>query len=394
MDSDKEIPCRRRNEFVFTSESVSEGHPDKVCDQISDAILDEYLSHDPTSRVACETMATANHLIIAGEITSRHKANLEKVARQTIREIGYTVPGKGFDDNCEITNLMHKQESALKKIGESKVLGAGDQGLMFGYACDQTRHLMPIPIAMAHKLLQKLAKARKDGSIPELLPDAKSQVTFKFLNRLPKELMTIVISTHHHKITEKKFKAMKDAIIELVVMPAINEIEEESIHSFQVKNCEIKINPLGMWVDGGPAFDTGLTGRKIIVDTYGGWASHGGGAFSGKDPTKVDRSASYMARYIAKNIVDQGVAKECLIQFSFIIGEPKPISLMVHTYGTGIMPDKQIEQLILDNFDLTVKGIIDQLKLRRPIYRQTACYGHFGRLDLDLSWEKFKKLKF
>jgi S-adenosylmethionine synthetase len=393
MKDTKIVKTRRQSDFVFASESVSEGHPDKVCDQISDAILDEFLKHDPTSRVACETMATTNRVIIAGEITSSHKADLDKIAPKTIRDIGYTIPGKGFDDNCEITNLMHKQESALKEIGEKEEMGAGDQGLMFGYACDQTRHLMPIPIALAHKLLQKLADVRKNGTLPDLLPDAKSQVTFKFLNRLPKELMTIVISTHHNKLSDKQFKALKDAIAQIVVLPSIDEIEQESIHKFLVKNCEIKINPLGKWVDGGPANDTGLTGRKIIVDTYGGWASHGGGAFSGKDPTKVDRSAAYMARHIAKSIVASKIAAECLIQFSFVIGETKPVSLMVHTYGSGVISDQQIEQLIMDNFDLTVQGIIDHLKLRRPIYLQTASYGHFGRLDLNLSWEKTKTLK-
>lgn len=382
------------SDFVFTSESVSEGHPDKVCDQISDAVLDEYLRHDPTSRVACETLATTNKLIIAGEITSGHKADLEQIARRTIREIGYTEPNQGFDFNCDIINLMHKQEGALRSIGERQEIGAGDQGLMFGYACNQTYHLMPIPIAMAHKLLQKLAEARKSQTIPELLPDAKSQVTFHFKNRLPHELKTIVISTHHKQISDQQFKIMKEAIDALVVKPSIDEIENESIHKFTVRNCDIKINPLGIWTDGGPANDTGLTGRKIIVDTYGGWAQHGGGAFSGKDATKVDRSAAYMARHIAKSIVASQLADECLIQFSFVIGESRPVSVMVDTYGTGKLPDHQIQNLIEENFDLTVKGIIDYLKLRNPVFRQTASYGHFGRLDLDLSWEQDKLIKF
>jgi len=377
------------SEFVFTSESVSEGHPDKVCDQISDAILDAYLEGDGTSRVACETLTTTNKLIIAGEVSSNHQVNIEEVARQTIKEIGYIQSNQGFDDKCDIINLMHKQEKALNENE-----GAGDQGLMFGYACNQTKHLMPIPIAMAHKLLQRLAEVRKFGTIAELLPDAKSQVSFSFANRSPKELMTIVISTHHREMSDHRFAQFKDEINQLVVIPSIEEIENESIHSFAVDKCDIKINPLGMWTDGGPANDTGLTGRKIIVDTYGGWAQHGGGAFSGKDATKVDRSAAYMARHISKCIVASELADECLIQFSFVIGENYPVSLMVDTYGSGKMPDKEIEKLIKSNFDLTVKGIIDYLDLRKSIYKQTASYGHFGRLDLNLSWESVKQIKF
>jgi S-adenosylmethionine synthetase len=263
---------------------------------------------------------------------------------------------------------------------------------MFGYACNQTHNLMPIPIDMAHKLLLKLAEVRKQGIIPELLPDAKSQVTFNMKKRVPEELKTIVISTHHNELDMPGFKNLKEKIIELVVRPSIDEIEEESIHKFGTDLCDIKINPLGMWIDGGPGNDTGLTGRKIIVDTYGGWAQHGGGAFSGKDATKVDRSAAYMARHIAKSIVAANLADECLIQFSFVIGEEIPVSIMVETYGTGKLPEKDIERIIQDNFDLTVKGIISYLDLRRPIFLQTASYGHFGRNDLDLSWEKVKAL--
>jgi len=388
-------PFKDKNDskFVFTSESVSEGHPDKLCDQVSDAILDEYLKHDPSSRVACETLATTNQLVIAGEITSEAKINIEEIARKTIREIGYTIPDQGFDDNCQILNLLHKQEGALREIGDRKEVGAGDQGLMFGYACNQTRHSMPIPIAMAHKLLQRLAEVRKSGQIPELMPDAKSQVTFSFANRLPQELLTIVISTHHKKLNDSQFIDMKNAIEQLVVIPSIDKIEDESKHKFAVDKCDIKINPLGMWTDGGPANDTGLTGRKIIVDTYGGWAQHGGGAFSGKDATKVDRSAAYMARHISKSIVESEIADECLIQFSFVIGETKPISLMVDTFGSGKLPDVQIEKLIQGNFDLTVRGIINYLDLRNPVYKQTASYGHFGRLELELAWEKVKLLE-
>jgi S-adenosylmethionine synthetase len=247
---------------------------------------------------------------------------------------------------------------------------------------------------MAHKLLQRLSEVRRIGTIPELLPDAKSQVSFRFINRAPSELQTIVISTNHKHMTESRFADFKDAINQLVVKPSIDEIETESIHNFDVKPCEIKINPLGMWFDGGPANDTGLTGRKIIVDTYGGWAQHGGGAFSGKDSTKVDRSAAYMARHVAKSIVASGIADECLIQFSFVIGETYPVSLMADTFGSGKLPDGEIEKLIKSNFDLTVKGIIDYLDLRKPIYKQTASFGHFGRLDLDLSWENVKVIKF
>lgn len=381
-------------DFVFTSESVSEGHPDKVCDQISDAILDAYLEGDSTSRVACETLTTTDCLIIAGEITSIHQVDIEQVARQTIKEIGYDNPGMGFDNNCKIQNLLHQQEGALRAIGERQEMGAGDQGLMFGYACNQTKHLMPIPIVMAHKLLQKLAEVRRNKSITELLPDAKSQVTYHFKNRIPTDLKTIVISTHHRTMSEKRFKSFKDEINQLIVLPSIDEIEEESIHTFDVNNCDIKINPLGMWTDGGPANDTGLTGRKIIVDTYGGWAQHGGGAFSGKDATKVDRSAAYMARHVAKSIVASKLADECLIQFSFVIGETRPVSIMIDTFGSGKLPEKDIEILIDKNFDLTVKGIIDYLDLRKPVFKQTASYGHFGRLDLDLTWERVKHINF
>lgn len=377
------------NDFVFTSESVSEGHPDKLCDQVSDAILDAYLEGDCKSRVACETLATTDRLIIAGEITSLHTVDIEAVARQTIKEIGYIYPHQGFDTTCEITNLLHQQEIALRDND-----GAGDQGLMFGYACNQTRHYMPIPIALAHQLLLRLAEVRKNGTIAALMPDAKSQVTMGFVERNPNELKTIVISTHHKEMQQSGFLDLRQAIQELVVLPTIAEFEAESRHAFSVNTCDIKINPLGPWTAGGPANDTGLTGRKIIVDTYGGWAQHGGGAFSGKDATKVDRSAAYMARHISKSIVAAGLADECLIQFSFVIGESSPVSLMADTFNSGKVPDLEIEKIINKNFDLTVKGIIEYLDLRRPIYKQTASYGHFGRLDLDLPWERIVPIKF
>lgn len=379
------------NEFVFTSESVSEGHPDKVCDAVSDAILDAHLKNDPYARVACETLVTENKLVLAGEISANNalsKEGINEVVRNVIANIGYNIANKGFDHNCSIDNYLHQQEGALNMN-----TGAGDQGLMFGYACTQTNQLMPIPIELSHKLLYKLAILRKDGSIPELLPDAKSQVSFRFINRLPVDLQTIVISTHHQELDDKGFKAMKEKIMELVIKPVIDEIESESKHFFETSNCNILINPLGMWTDGGPAADSGLTGRKIIVDTYGGWAQHGGGAFSGKDATKVDRSAAYMARHIAKSVVASGLAVECLLQFSFVIGEHEPVSLMVDTFGSGKYPDSKIEELIRKNFDLTVKGIIDYLDLRRPIFLPTASYGHFGRTEMGFPWEKVMQLK-
>lgn len=374
-----------RNGYVFTSESVSEGHPDKVCDQISDAILDAYLAADPHSKVACETLATENRIILSGEISSKATVDIESIVRKTIQEIGYTSPNKGFDYNCQINNYLHRQESALEEN-----TGAGDQGLMFGYACSQTQNMMPLPIELAHKLLFNLATARKKGTIKHLLPDSKSQVSMRYLGRKAVDLKCLVISTHHDILTEMEFEELKEQIQQLIIIPSIRDIEDGCKGYFETKNCEIKINPLGPWQDGGPAFDTGLTGRKIIVDTYGGWAQHGGGAFSGKDATKVDRSAAYMGRHIAKSIVASGLADECLIQFSFVIGEQKPISLMVDTFGSGKESDAEIERIIAKNFDLTVSGIIDYLNLRKPIYFPTASYGHFGRDNF--SWERVKKI--
>lgn len=371
--------------YLFTSESVSEGHPDKVCDQISDAILDAYLRQAPLSRVACECLATKNRIVLAGEITSSSTIDVEPIVREVIKNIGYTCPDQGFDNNCEIQNYLHAQEGALARNE-----GAGDQGLMFGYACSQTKSLMPVPIELAHHLLIHLARARKTQSIPCLLPDAKSQVSFRFEGRKPKELDTIVISTHHQDICELGFEDLKHAIIKQIVYPTLAEMEDQA--QFDARHFKIKINPLGRWHDGGPAADTGLTGRKIIVDTYGGWAQHGGGAFSGKDATKVDRSATYMARHVAKSIVGSGLADECLIQFSFVIGECEPISIMVETFGSGKMPDHEIEALICKRFDLTVKGIIDYLDLNRAIYLPTASYGHFGLNALEQSWEQIKYL--
>lgn len=382
-------PCDK-NEYVFTSESVSEGHPDKVCDQVSDAILDAMLTKDPMSRVACETLCTQDRLILAGELSSSTgiDLNVEPIVRKVIADIGYVHPDKGFDQNCEITNLLHQQEASLEMNR-----GAGDQGLMFGYACNQTRHLMPVPIAMAHNLLQNLATLRKNGAIAHLLPDAKSQVSMRYCGRQPVALEDVVISTHHMPLDDQQFAEMRQAIAELVITPTIEAMEQDSYSTFRADNYRVQINPLHKWVDGGPAADTGLTGRKIIVDTYGGWAQHGGGAFSGKDASKVDRSAAYMARHIAKSIVASELADECLIQFSFVIGEMEPVSLMVDTYGSGKLKDTEIEALIRASFDLTVKGIIEYLDLRKPVYLSTAAYGHFGRSDVDFSWERVKILK-
>ena len=382
------LPCDK-NAYVFTSESVSEGHPDKVCDQVSDAVLDAYLAQDPNSRVACETLCTKNLLIMAGETSSSKKLDLdlESVARKVIKDIGYIYPDKGFDFNCQIQNIMHNQEADL-----ARNTGAGDQGLMFGYACNQTRQMMPIPITMAHELLLKLSKLRKNGTLPQLLPDAKSQVSMRYCGHKATSLETVVISTHHQPLDERGFAQLKEAITELVINPTVQEMEDDEHTTFKANNYEVKINPLGMWEDGGPAADCGLTGRKIIVDTYGGWAQHGGGAFSGKDASKVDRSASYMARHIAKSVVGSSLAEECLIQISFVIGDHEPISLMVDTFGTGVMPDVEIEKLIRRNFDLTVKGIIEYLDLKKAIYLPTASYGHFGREDQDFTWERIHKL--
>jgi S-adenosylmethionine synthetase len=310
---------------------------------------------------------------------------VEPIVRQVIKDIGYIHPDKGFDYHCEIENYLHAQEGDLARNE-----GAGDQGLMFGYACNQTKSLMPIPIELAHHLLINLAKARKSGAIPCLLPDAKSQVSFRYVGRKPVELDTLVISTHHQSICEMDFEDLKHAIIKQVVHPTVGAMEDQV--RFDGRKAKIMINPLGRWHDGGPAADTGLTGRKIIVDTYGGWAQHGGGAFSGKDATKVDRSAAYMARHIAKSIVGSQIADECLIQFSFVIGDSEPVSLMVDTFGSGKMSDTEIEKLIRSRFDLTVKGIIEYLELTRAIYLPTASYGHFGLNAEKQSWEQIKYL--
>lgn len=367
---------------LFTSESVTEGHPDKICDQISDAILDAYLEQDARSRCAVECTVTENQLILIGEISSSARVDIDAIARGVIADIGYTSPELGFYDGCRILNFLHEQAAELHDN-----LGAGDQGLMFGYACKQTEELMPLPIMIAHKLAMGLEKVRREKTIEGLLPDGKTQVTCELKDGKPINVETVLISTHHSRLCEDDvfFAKMKQQIEEQVIRHIVPE-------KLLTKDTKIHVNPLGKWFTGGPKADTGLTGRKIIVDTYGGWARHGGGCFSGKDPTKVDRSATYMARHIAKSIVGSDLAEQCEIQLAFEIGGQRPVSLMVDTFGTGVMPDTKIEALVHKTFDLSFRGILEYLDLRRPIFEPLAAYGHFGRSDLNLSWEKIKRI--
>ena len=374
--------------FLFTSESVTEGHPDKICDQISDATLDEYLRQDPKSRVAVETMTTTDFVAIAGEITSKanfDKQEQEKLVRQTIREIGYNDPELLFDaDSCEVMLRLHAQSPDISQgvtATDEKKLGAGDQGLMFGYATNETKELMPMPILLAHKLTKKLADVRKTGELPWLRPDGKSQVSILYEDDKPKKIETIVISTQHDPSVSND--ELTNAITEKVIKPACAELWSDDI--------KIHVNPTGKFVIGGPHGDAGLTGRKIIVDTYGGYGRHGGGAFSGKDPSKVDRSASYMCRYIAKNIVAAGLADKCEVQVAYAIGVAEPLSLMVNTFGTGKIPEEDIENLIRKHFEMTPAAIISNLDLNKPIYKKTAAYGHFGRNEPEFRWEKTDK---
>ena len=374
--------------FLFTSESVTEGHPDKICDQISDAILDEYLRRDPKSRVAIETMTTTGFVAIVGEITSKanfDKQEQEKLVRQTIREIGYNDPELLFDaDSCEVMLRLHAQSPDISQgvtATDEKKLGAGDQGLMFGYATNETKELMPMPILLAHKLTKKLADVRKTGELPWLRPDGKSQVSILYEGDKPKKIETIVISTQHDPSVSND--ELTNAITEKVIKPACAELWSDDI--------KIHVNPTGKFVIGGPHGDAGLTGRKIIVDTYGGYGRHGGGAFSGKDPSKVDRSASYMCRYIAKNIVAAGLADKCEVQVAYAIGVAEPLSLMVNTFGTGKIPEEDIENLIRKHFEMTPAAIISHLDLNKPIYKKTAAYGHFGRNEPEFRWEKTDK---
>ncbi|MGI6107791.1 MAG: methionine adenosyltransferase [Lachnospiraceae bacterium] len=381
---------------LFTSESVTEGHPDKICDQISDAILDAHLEQDPMSRVACETIATTGMVLIMGEITSNAHIDYQQIVRKTIREIGYTNSEYGFDaDTCAVLTVLDKQSTDIAmgvdksleaKEGEDKDdldTGAGDQGMMFGYATNETPELMPYPIMLAHKLAKQLAYVRKNGTLTYLRPDGKTQVTVEYDdNNRPVRLDAVVLSTQHDPdVSQEQIHAdiKKYVFDEILPKKLIDE------------NTKFFINPTGRFVIGGPAGDSGLTGRKIIVDTYGGMARHGGGAFSGKDCTKVDRSASYAARYVAKNIVAAGLADRCEIQISYAIGVAHPTSISIDTFGTGKISDRSLEQLVREHFDLRPAGIIRMLDLRRPIYRQTAAYGHFGRTDLNLPWEKTDK---
>jgi len=369
---------------LFSSESVSEGHPDKLCDQISDAILDAALAVDPDSRVAAEVFATTGLVLIGGELASKAVLDYQSIARRVIRDIGYTHPDYGMDaDSCAVLVAVHGQSPDIAQgvnegEGLHKDLGAGDQGMMFGYACDQTDEYMPLPIALSHRIVRQLAQYRKQGVMPELRPDAKAQVTIEYDGRTPVRVDAIVVSTQHHPDVDQDTLArrVKQEVIASVIPSHLID-----------QHTRFFINPTGRFVIGGPHGDTGLTGRKIIVDTYGGWARHGGGAFSGKDYTKVDRSAAYMARYMAKNIVAAGLAKEAEIQLAYAIGVAEPVSVMVDTKGTGVVSDEALVTLIRQEFDLTPKGIVTGLSLKKPTYHATAAYGHFGRTDVALTWE-------
>ncbi len=381
---------------LFTSESVTEGHPDKICDQISDAVLDDIYTHDPQARVACETTVTTGQVLVMGEISSTYKPDVAKIARKVINEIGYDDGSKGFDGNtCAVLVALDEQspdiamgvdKSLELKGGEEDAYnlhGAGDQGMMFGFACDETEELMPLPISLAHKLAKQLTKVRKDGTLDYLRADGKSQVTVEYdENGKPESVTAVVVSSQHSADVE--LSKIREDITELVIKPIIPA-------ELMTENTKIYVNPTGRFVTGGPQGDSGLTGRKIIVDTYGGYSRHGGGAFSGKDPTKVDRSAAYAARYVAKNIVAAGLASKCEVQLAYAIGVAKPVSVMVDTFGTGKLSDNKISEIVNEVFDLRPAAIIDTLKLRAPIYRQLASYGHVGREDLDVQWEKTDK---
>lgn len=374
------------NNFLFTSESVSEGHPDKIADQLSDAMLDAILEQDPQARVACECLVKTGMVIIAGEITTSAWVDAESLARDVVRDIGYTSSDMGFDaDSCAVLNAIGKQSVDIARGVDAKEdleIGAGDQGLMFGYACNETDVLMPAPITYAHRLVKKQAELRKSGKLAWLRPDAKSQVTFIYEDNKPVAIDTILLSTQHAE--EISQSDLTEAVIEEIIKPTL---PTEWIND----KTRYLVNPTGRFVIGGPLGDCGLTGRKIIVDTYGGSARHGGGAFSGKDATKVDRSAAYAARYVAKNIVAAGIAERCEIQVSYAIGVAEPTSISVNTFGTGKISDEKITTLIREHFDLRPRGIIAMLDLQKPIYRQTAAYGHFGRNDINLPWEQTDK---
>lgn len=372
--------------FLFTSESVTEGHPDKICDQISDSILDEFLRQDPESRVAVESLTTTGIVFVAGEVTSKGKVDVQKIVRDTIWEIGYDKPEYGFNfNNCSIQVSLHEQSHDIS-LGvtpkKNKEQGAGDQGLMFGYATNETYELMPLPITMAHKLTMKLSEVRKKKELSWVRPDGKSQVSIRYEDCKPKGIDTIVISTQHEP--DISLSQLRNEIIDNVIKPVCdNWIDDKT---------KFLVNPTGRFVIGGPLGDTGLTGRKIIADTYGGMGKHGGGAFSGKDPSKVDRSASYMARYVAKNVVAAGLADKCEIQIAYAIGIAEPVSIMVDTFGTGNIAEEKIEDKVRKSFDMRPAGIIKMLDLKRPIYKRTAAYGHFGRNEPSFTWEKIDKV--
>jgi len=376
--------------YLFTSESVSEGHPDKVADQISDAVLDAILAQDKTSRVAAETLVKDNMVVLAGEITTGARVNFSEVVRKTVKRIGYNDPTIGFDTHtCTVIVAYGEQSQNIAQgVDEGKGLdleqGAGDQGLMFGYACDETPQLMPLPIYLAHRLVERQSEVRRDGRLPWLRPDAKSQVTIKYVDGKPDSVETVVLSTQH--APGMKHEQIKEAVIEQIIKPVL----PKNLVKGQIKYL---VNPTGSFEIGGPKGDCGLTGRKIIVDTYGGSAPHGGGAFSGKDPSKVDRSAAYAARYVAKNIVAAGLASKCLVQVSYAIGVARPTSVMVTTHGTGKLSDEKLSELVQRHFDLRPKGIIQMLDLLRPIYEKTAAYGHFGRDEPEFTWEATDKAR-
>jgi S-adenosylmethionine synthetase len=372
--------------FLFTSESVSEGHPDKISDQISDAILDAIIAEDTRARVACETMVKTGMVVVAGEITTSAWVDMEEIVREVVLDIGYDESGKGFDGaTCSVLNAIGKQSPDIAQGVDresDKQQGAGDQGLMFGYACNETNVLMPAPITYSHRLVQRQAEVRKNGTLPWLRPDAKSQVTFNYVDNKPVSINAVVLSSQHSP--DISMADLREGIMEEIIKPIL---PAELLSA----DTQYHINPTGRFEIGGPMGDCGLTGRKIIVDTYGGSARHGGGAFSGKDPSKVDRSAAYASRYVAKNIVAAGLADRCEIQVSYAIGVAEPTSISVHTFGTGTISDAKMTELIREHFDLTPYGIMSMLDLLKPIYRQTAAYGHFGREDIDLSWERTDK---